>query len=499
MGRTLHLSDVSRSLGASYRCPTEYDKVGYCDPPAADRPPHLEIPMRRSLFLVPLVALAVVTGIPNVSSVQADAVAQPNVLIIVTDDQHVGTLDAMPFTSTMGRRYENAFVPFSMCCPSRASILTGNNAHTHGVWGNQLPSGGAAMFDDSSTLATWLDHAGYDTGLFGKYLNKYGADVPGTYVPPGWDRWLATTDSDGSYFDWFLSDQGTVRSQSGYQTTYYAKQAAAFIEDASPSTPVFTYYAPLAPHVPHQPEEAYRGSFDDIAPWRPPSYNEADVSDKPLFLAKRAPLTAEQTTEIDTTYREHFETMQSVDDSVELLVDTLAETGRLDNTLIVYLSDNGYLFGEHRWVGKNTPYDGTTRVPFVMRYDAMGLSGVDDRIVLNIDIAPTIADITGVATPQMDGMSLVRTFIDTAAKTRARFLLEAGSNGTGTNRHPSYCGARSNKYLFVHYSGGFEEFYNYRRDPWELHNAAHKSPPALESLRRFTQRNCSPAPPGFTW
>jgi arylsulfatase A-like enzyme len=399
----------------------------------------------------------------------------------------------------MGRRYENAFVPFSVCCPSRASILTGNNAHSHGVWGNKLPIGGAARFNDSSTLATWLDDAGYRTGLFGKYMNRYGEDIPGTYVPPGWDRWLATTDSESSYFEWTLSDQGAVRSQSGYQTTHYADQAAAFIEDADPSTPVFTYYAPIAPHAPHEPEATYRGSFDDIPPWRPPSYNEADVSDKPPFLANRDPLTAAQRAAADRTYIEHFETMQSVDDSVELLVDTLAETGRLDNTVIFYLSDNGYLFGEHRWIGKNTPYDGTTRVPFVIRYDGLGLAGLDDRIVLNIDIAPTIAEITGVAAPQMDGMSLVPTFNDSATKTRARFLLEAGMNDVEDRRHAPYCGARSEKYLYVHYSGGFEEFYNYRRDPWELRNTAKKSPPAMESLRRFTQRNCSPTPPGFTW
>ncbi len=454
--------------------------------------------MRRTLFLVALVALAFVGGLPTAPGIHAFPAEQPNVLIIVTDDQHVGTLESMPFTSTMGRRFDNAFVPFSVCCPSRASILTGNNAHTHGVWGNRLPNGGAARFADSSTLATWLDDAGYETGLFGKYLNRYGEDVPGTYVPPGWDRWLATS-SGGSYFDWVVSDQAVVRSQSGYQTTYYAQQAADFIENADPSTPVFTYYAPPAPHVPHQPEAMYQGSFDGIAPWRPPSYNEADVSDKPPFLANRAPLTAAQRDAADTAYQEHFETMQSVDDSVELLVDTLAETGRLDTTLIFYLSDNGYLFGEHRWVGKNTPYDGTTRVPFVIRYDPLGLSGVDDRIVLNIDVAPTIADITGVAAPPMDGMSLVPTFDDTAATTRARFLLEAAVNDVNEQPHPPYCGARSEKYVFVHYSGGFEEFYNYRRDPWELRNTASKSPPHMASLRRFAQRECSPTPPRFTW
>jgi N-acetylglucosamine-6-sulfatase len=451
--------------------------------------------MRRTLLLV---ALAFVGGLPTASGIHAVPADQPNVLIIVTDDQHVGTLESMPFTSTMGRRFDNAFVPFSVCCPSRASILTGNNAHTHGVWGNRLPIGGAARFDDSSTLATWLDGAGYETGLFGKYLNRYGEDVPGTYVPPGWDRWLATS-SGGSYFDWAVSDQGVVRSQSGYQTTYYAQLAADFIENANPSTPVFTYYAPPAPHVPHEPEAMYQGSFDGIAPWRPPSYNEADVSDKPPFLANRARLTAAQRDATDTAYQEHFETMQSVDDSVELLVDTLAETGRLDTTMIFYLSDNGYLFGEHRWVGKNTPYDGTTRVPFLIRYDPLGLSGVDDRIVLNIDIAPTIAEITGVPAPRMDGMSLVPTFDDTAATTRARFLLEAGMNDVTGQRHAPYCGARSDKHVFVHYSGGFEEFYNYRRDPWELRNTASKSPSAMAPLRRFTQRECSPTPPGFTW
>jgi N-acetylglucosamine-6-sulfatase len=451
------------------------------------------------MVLVVLVVPAIVGGLPNTPDARAIRGGPPDVLIVVTDDQHVGTLGSMPFTSTMGRRYENAFVPYAVCCPSRASILTGNNAHTHGVWGNNLPIGGAARFDDSSTLATWLDAAGYATGLFGKYLNMYGEDVPGTHVPPGWDRWLATVGSNDSYFDWVLSDQGTVRSQSGYQTTYYAEEAAAFIERAHPTTPVFTYYAPPAPHIPHQPEDAYLGSFDGIRPWRPPSYNEADVSDKPPFLAEKGRLTAEQRDAADTSYRQHFETMQSVDDSVELLVSTLAETGRLDNTVIFYVSDNGYLFGEHRWIGKNIPYDAASRIPFVLRYDALGLSGSDDRIVLNIDIAPTIVELTGVRAPEMDGMSLVDTFNDTAAATRTRFLLEAGMNDVNTRRRPPYCGARTDDYLFVHYSGGFEEFYNYRRDPWELDNVARKSPPAMAKLRRYTKRECSPRPPNFTW
>jgi N-acetylglucosamine-6-sulfatase len=455
--------------------------------------------MRRPPLLGVLAVLAVLGGLPGVARGQTAPVGPPNVLIVVSDDQHEGTLASMSFTSTMGRRYENAFVPYSLCCPSRASILTGDNAHTHGVWANKLPNGGVARFDDSSTLATWLDGAGYDTGLFGKYLNRYGEDVPGTYIPPGWDRWLATTDSNASYFDWIVSDQGTVRAQNGYQTTYYAQEAASFIEAADSTSPLFVYYAPPAPHEPHQPEDAYRGSFAGIPPWRPPSYNEADVSDKPPFLAERDPLTAAERDAADTTFQQHFETLQSVDDSVELLVDTLAETSRLDNTVIFYVSDNGYLFGEHRWVGKNVPYDGASRVPFVVRYDAMGLSGTDDRIVLNIDIAPTIADLAGVAAPQMDGMSLVPTFSDPAASTRSRFLLEASVNGTGPHHHPPFCGARTERMLFVHYSGGFEEFYNYRRDPWEQRNTARLAPRALAPLRRFTRRECSPEPPGFTW
>ncbi len=421
----------------------------------------------------------------------------PNVLIIVTDDQHVGTLASMPFTSTMGRRFDNAFVPYAMCCPSRASILTGNNAHTHGVWGNSLPIGGVAKLDDSSTLATWLDGSGYQTGLFGKYLNKYGDDIPGTYVPPGWDRWVATAEADTSYFDWTLSDQGTVRHQSGYKTTYYAQQAAAFIENTDPATPVFAYYAPPAPHDPHQPEPKYRTTFDGIAPWRPPSYNEADVSDKAPYLASRDPLSPPDRAAADKAYEEHYETVQSVDDSIEFLVDTLARTNRLNNTVIFYLSDNGHLFGEHRWVGKNVPYDAATRIPFVLRYDAFDLSGTDDRIVLSIDVAPTVVEMAGIPAPEMEGRSLVPLLNDNSTSIRSRFLIEAGQNGGGG--HPPYCGTRTEQYLYVHYSGGFEEFYNYRRDPWELHNTAYKSPPRMEPLRRFAKRQCSPRPPGFTW
>ena len=300
----------------------------------------------------------------------------PSVVIILTDDQRWDTLDAMPVVRDElieeGTTFTNAFVSNPLCCPSRTSILTGRYSHSTGIWRNQPPNGGWASFDDSRTLATQLDAMGYDTGLFGKYLNGYRVGAEEGYVPPGWDRWEAF--SRGHYYNYTLSVDGELEQhgddEDDYSTDLVASRASSFIR--SSEGPVFVVYAPVAPHAPMTPAPDYEDDFSDLAPWRPASYNEPDMSDKPAWaqlLPRWGPL---KQSKQDAQRIGQYRTLRSVDDAVEELVDALDDTGRLDDTMIVFTSDNGLLWGEHRWNSKMVAYEEAIHVPMVIRYDALG-------------------------------------------------------------------------------------------------------------------------------
>ena len=237
-------------------------------------------------------------------------------LLIVTDDQRWDTLDAMPIVQqelmNRGVTFSNAFVSNPLCCPSRASILTGNYSHTTGVYRQAPPFGAFPSFHDASTLATWLHDAGYRTGLFGKYIDAYQSDALTGYVPPGWDRWVAFVHS--GYYDYGLTvdgDDRVPRRAIRPPTTRppcWVTPRSAFIRSAPADQPVFVEFAPAAPHDPAIAEPTFDGSFRDLAQWRPPSFDEVDVSDKPAYVQRfprlsrecdgmdrRAPTTSVQT------------------------------------------------------------------------------------------------------------------------------------------------------------------------------------------------------------
>lgn len=448
-----------------------------------------------------VVAVSSVPTDPSVLPASAQIVNPPNILLVVTDDQRADMLWAMPTLknsiSREGIRFRRGFVPNALCCPSRASILTGNYSHTTGVWGNSLATGYGA-FDESSTLATLLDGAGYRTGLFGKYMNNWGETDP-THVPPGWDEWFAFYEDCCSYYGFTASVNGTPTDfgDDVYATTESARRAAGFIV-ADEQQPIFVLWAPDAPHPPANPETRYAGTFSDLEPWRSPSYMEKDVSDKPAWVRSRPIWDATQRAATDRLRRRMFETLLSVDDGLAVLLDALATSGRLSNTLIVFTSDNGILLGEHRNIGKPFPWDASHRVPFLIRYDPLVTSSIrSTALVLTIDIAPTILDVAGVGSPPMDGRSLTPILSGERVTVRSRLLIEHARAGIA----PPYCGTRSRSSLFVRYTTGEEEFYDYRHDPWELSNRA-KDPDLrtrIAGLRRFAREHCSPTPPGFSW
>ena len=458
--------------------------------------------MRRivALFVGALVLLCPARAGARPSAATSDA--PPDIVLIVSDDQRFDTLWAMPVLTerlaARGVTFPNAFVTNPLCCPSRASILTGNYSHTHLVYRQAPPFGRFEWFDDRSTLATWLHDAGYRTGLFGKYLDGYQHAALTGYVPPGWDRWVAFVHS--AQVDYSLTIDGEVRSYghgpADHATEVLSDQVVSFIRGST--GPLFVEFTPSVPHAPAIPSPGDEDAFDDLEPARPPSFDEADVSDKPAWVRALPRLTPERVSAIDAFRRDQYRSLLGLDRALGRILDALEETGRLDNTLIVFTSDNGILHGEHRWTKKEAPYEEAIRVPLVMRWDAAGWNSGAEMpgiLALNIDLAPTIADAAGVTHPPTEGRSLLPV-LGGDRSWRSDFLVE---HLEGTNPIPTYCAVRSERWMYVRYTSGEEELYDLRSDPYELENLA--TEPAerrvLEDRRERLRELCSPVPPGY--
>jgi N-acetylglucosamine-6-sulfatase len=448
------------------------------------------------------------TFFPPVEHRVAKATTAPSIVLILTDDQRWDTLWAMPNVQSdlvaHGINLINAFVVNSLCCPSRASILTGQYSHGTQVYDNSGPYGGYSAFHGgASTIATWLKDAGYRTGLMGKYLNDYRT----TEIPPGWDRWVAFRGPNGSYFNYDLNIDGNIThygaAEANYSTSVLAAKADSFVRRTPNGQPLFLYFAPFAPHGPATPLSKYMGEFRELLPYRPPNYNEADVSDKPSWVQSLPLLSSETQAAMDTERRKSYQTLLSVDEAVHTIVTALTDTGRLSNTLIVFASDNGVAIGEHRWRVKRGAYDEQIRIPLVVRYDPLiATARSDDHLVTNIDLAPTFAAAAGVASPDADGMSMLPLLTDPGSPWRQDFLVEHLRNvDFSTDVIPTFCAIRNETYLYNTYGTGEEELYELSVDPYELDNLA--SDPAyattVASLRTRLVTLCDPLPPGFTF
>jgi N-acetylglucosamine-6-sulfatase len=466
--------------------------------------------IRNRTWLVAIATFA--TAFPVISSAEGETptprglrTSLPNIVLILTDDQRADTLRFMPNVQRLlvdqGIRFSNGYVVNPLCCPSRSSILTGAYSHTTGVYTNDPDMhGGFPAFRDGSTIATWLQAAGYRTSLFGKYLNGYGVT---TYVPPGWDDWFSTF-KDGGYYDYAaVADGDAMRfghDPADYGTTVLRDRAVSFIRSTEPSQPLFMYFAPHAPHEPAIPERRDRDAFVSESPRRTISYDERDVSDKPDHVRKLGRIDAETRRDIDEFRLSQIQTLQSVDRSVAVLIDTLEDTGRLENTMIVFTSDNGMFWGEHRLRGKSQVYEEAIGVPFVVRYDTLiENSRTDESLALNIDLAPTFAELAGVSAPGAEGRSLLPRLRSPSASWRDAFLVEHMAKGS--YGAPTFCAIHTDRYVLVRYATGEEELYDLVRDPQQMENVA-TSPRYVEerqSLRTGLRRLCDPLPPGFAF
>jgi N-acetylglucosamine-6-sulfatase len=436
---------------------------------------------------------------------EESSVEQPNIIFVLTDDLDYAAAQKLPEIDALlrdgGTAFENAFVSQSLCCPSRATILTGLYAHNHQVKDVKPPQGGFKKFRDEGleedTIAVRLQESGYRTALFGKYFNLYPEENDPTYVPPGWDEWRGLMEEGQPYqpYNYQINENGEIVSYGtgteDYQTDILSEKAADFVRStASDSRPFFMYVAPTDPHEPATPAERHKDAFAEEEAPRPPSFNEEDVSDKPSWIQGIDSFNDKKISEIDERYRKRLRSMLAVDDLVAALVEELEATGKLANTYIFFTSDNGFLQGEHRWNNtKDRPYEEAARVPLFVRGPGVAPGSKVENLVLNTDFAPTFAEFAGVSLPA-DGRSLVPLLRGEDPPWRSSVLLE----GFVGKKFRAYAAVRTETHKYVEYRNGEEELYDLKADPYELESLHESANPALlEDLRTKLEalRNCA--------
>ncbi|MGE7386421.1 sulfatase family protein [Streptomyces sp. NPDC004126] len=437
-------------------------------------------PVSRRGFLGGAAAVAATTALPATAA-HAAAAGRPNILLIVTDDQPKHTEWALPKTvawlAGQGVKFTNGHVTTPLCAPSRSSVFSGRHAHNHGVRNNKA----SHALDQSTTVQKYLQQAGYRTGLFGKYLNSWTlADSP-----PHFEDFALL---QPAYVDAQWNVNGTVQTINGYTTTVVKNRTLKFLDKAATDTrPWFAYVTPYASHGPRTPEAKYAGTA--VPAWNGrPSVPEADRSDKPAYIRNATGTLADG----QAIRAEQLRTLLSVDDAVQAFKDRLQALGQLDNTLVVYVGDNGFSWGDHGWTAKSVPYRPAHEVPFYLSWPAGGLGAgtQDDRIVANIDIAPTILEAAGItpAAPQ-DGRSLL------SSHSRDHLLVEWWKQGAGAGGAPTWSSYVAKDKQYTEYydlttdangtvSGTgqvtFREYYDLVDDPHQLTNKLYQATPAQE-------------------
>ena len=442
-----------------------------------------------SLFLASLMLMLSAVGCTQrrICPVETDRQnGAPNVVLIFTDDQSPDSITHMPTVNNVlaaeGVEFSTAITTTPLCCPSRASMLTGQYAHNHGVLTNRVPNGSAVVFDDSSTVATWLHDNGYRTSYIGKYLNGYEEVDPYGYIPPGWDDWQVFMEGSGThryYYDYTLNENGEMvdygDKKKDYSADVMAEKAVDFIYE-SKDQPFFLMMGFYGPHQPYTYADRHEDMFrtdEQISARRPLNFNEEDISDKPEWMQ---PVEIAEVNRMDQLYQRSLRTLMAVDDAVADILEALDCIGQSDNTLIIFVSDNGVTYGEHRLVNsKNCAYEECIQIPYVVYYPGEVEGGrMLDEPVLNIDLAPTIADVAGLPIPDsVDGTSLMPLLQGGADDWRDAVLIEHWPTEEGFGGTiPYYEAIRTAEWKYVRYETGELELYDLVNDPYEMQNLA---------------------------
>jgi N-acetylglucosamine-6-sulfatase len=531
---------------------------------------------------------------------------RPNFVVIQTDDQTLDQLyaaiepaggvrvQAMPYTlaevAEKGITFDRYYDSYPLCTPSRVSLMTGRYSHNNGVRGNVEPNGGYSGFKQNAAfthnLPNWLQAAGYRTIHVGKFLNGYGEPPYGsdTEVPPGWNAWhtVLNSDSDHYFYGYELNDNGSVdgpfgdsgsletreygeRDDPGCPTApangkpcYYLTDVLSRISDeellGTPAEqPFYLQLDYTAPHGdfrrPAGPEPAPRdyGTMAG-APFphsRKQGFNEGNVNDKPRFIREAPYLSPQEIHTYRVYYQKGLESLRSVDEGVHSIIQTLGAMHRLSNTYIIFTTDNGFFYGEHRLTGgKFLAYEPSTHLPLLIRGPGIKPGTSTGELASVTDIAPTILELAGVqADKSMDGRSLVPFMQDPELRTRRPLLFESfvettdveqnggapvyegttptisdrpnigGKASSGATAGASivappkdYEGIRLGPYKYIEWPDGEKELYDINKDPYELNNIARDANyfpiraflhAQLIRLETCVGRKCSEAAPKF--
>ncbi len=499
-------------------------------PISRPRPTHA----RAWAILAAAVALLAIVGAGVATREASGASSQKNVIFILTDDMTYSELSAMPNVQSLiaaqGTSFNEAYISFPLCCPSRATMMSGQYMHNHGVHGNFPPNGGWPKFrsHESDDLPVWLHGDGYYNVHIGKYLNGYGTVDNGLPVPQDWDEWYGKVSEDALYFNYQLIEKtGPLATPhitfygdqpDDYQTDVFTNRAVDFVKDSGVSRQPFWLNLWFnSPHGPFDPAPRDANRFAGTPLPKLPGFNEKDISDKPKWLRKQARkrITKKQAKVIDNERRRQEEQLTSVDQAVGELVQTLKNKGILDDTYIIFSSDNGFFRGEHRIVtGKYLPYDPASRVPLIIRGPGIPAGGVSNELVWNGDIPQTIIQIaSGSQMDSLDGRSFLPYAENPWQRSTRPILLEGdtGPGGTGaesaqsssararearvhvagrkgvdnleqepdaiksatnTDTAPAYRSIRTDRYEYTVYANGQTELYDMKRDPAQLNSLA---------------------------
>jgi N-acetylglucosamine-6-sulfatase len=426
--------------------------------------------MHRLPALGVLAALLVGLVSAGQASTLRTSASQPlNIVYVLTDDQSLESVAKMPFVGHYASwiTFENAFINDPMCCPSRATIATGLYSHHTGIENNTDRN----KFDDSSTIATWLHAAGYRTALFGKYhLGLHGE--PPTFVPPGWDQWAAFP--DGAYYNYTLNENGRLvhygSAPRDYSTDVLARKSIDFLKRSAGGKPFFLYLSTRSPHDGYTPAVRYANRFENEPIPHSPSFNEADMSDKPAWWRK---LALRKVADIDGARRKEYASLLAVDDAVKSIFDTLRSEGLLNNTVVFFMTDNGVALGEHRLRGKACAYEPCVRTPLLVAYPGLGARTIS-ALVSNIDIAPTFADLAHARpTTRVDGRSLVPLITGATPTNWPKQVLLRWKHDPSQATPPSFWAIRTARYKYIETVATNEvELYDFAHDPDEIQSVA---------------------------
>jgi arylsulfatase A-like enzyme len=431
-----------------------------------------------------------------------------NVVLILSDDERSDGTSVMHNAQTLladhGVTFTNAHVTTSLCGPSRASILTGQYSHHTGVLDNFGPHSYPAFKEESNDLGVWMHRAGYETALVGKYINSYTDAYVHHAIPPGWDDWQVMDSIPmEEYYNYSINDNGQLehygKKPSDYSTTVLANKAVQFIRQAR--HPFFLYFAPVAPHLPAIPDKRDQGKLENIAPIHSPAFNQRNIGKEPWRFWHKNMLSAAAQLYVNHVRIRQEESLLALDRSVRSVVQALRARHELNRTVILYTSDNGFLWGEHRLGGKIWPYQESTHVPLIVRTPWATTATRNNQPVLNIDLAPTISALAGVkpGLPE-DGRSFLPFLQGQQAPWRQALLVEyLGQNVLHKGGPPPYVAVQNRRNLYVAYRNGWRELYNLKKDPWELNNIAGdpRTRPLQATLSRTLQRlyTAPPTPP----